>query len=130
MLVSLIFLRMSNMNQHIPLNISPKDLKKILEDESSEKPFIVDVREDSEIAIASFAFSVLHLPLSKAANWSAKIEELLPKGQPIVVVCHAGVRSLNFGIWLLEQGIAKHVWNLVGGIDAWSKDVDSSVPRY
>jgi len=118
------------MNQNIPLNISPKELKKILDDESFEKPFIVDVREDNEIAIASFSFSVLHLPLSKAANWSAKIAELLPNDQPIVVVCHAGVRSLNFGIWLLEQGITKSVWNLVGGIDAWSTDVDESVPRY
>ena len=118
------------MKQKIPLNISPKELNKILEDDSSEKPFIVDVREDNEIAIASFPFSVLHLPLSKAANWSSNIEELLPKDQPIVIVCHAGVRSLNFGIWLLEKGIAKHVWNLVGGIDAWSTDVDNSVPRY
>ena len=118
------------MNQNIPSNISPKELNKILEDDSSEKPFIVDVREDSEIAIASFAFSVLHLPLSKSANWSEKIEELLPKDQPVVIVCHAGVRSLNFSIWLLEQGITKSVWNLVGGIDAWSTDVDQSVPRY
>ena len=118
------------MNQNIPLNISPKDLKQILEDDSSEKPFIVDVRVDNEIAIASFSFSVFHLPLSKAAKWSAKIDELLPKNRPIVIVCHAGVRSLNFGIWLLEQGITKRVWNLVGGIDAWSTDVDQSVPRY
>ena len=118
------------MNQSIPLNISPKELNKILEDDSSEKPFIVDVREDNEIAIASFSFSVLHLPLSKAANWSVNIGELLPNDQPILVVCHAGVRSLNFGIWLLEQGITKSVWNLVGGIDAWSTDVDQSVPRY
>ena len=118
------------MNQHIPFNISPKELNKILEDDSSEKPFIIDVREDDELAIASFAFSVLHLPLSKAANWSGKIGELLPKDKPIVVVCHAGVRSLNFGIWLLEKGKTQRVWNLVGGIDAWSKDVDQSIPRY
>ena len=118
------------MDKHIPLNISPKELNKILEDDSYEKPFIVDVREDDEIAIASFPFAVLHLPLSKAAKWSGNIEELLPKDQPIVVACHAGVRSLNFGIWLLEQGITKSVWNLVGGIDAWSTDVDQSVPRY
>ena len=118
------------MDKHCPLNISPKELNKILEDDSSEKPFIVDVREDNEIAIASFSFSVLHLPLSKAANWSENIGELLPKDQPIVIVCHAGVRSLNFGIWLLEQGLSRRVFNLVGGIDAWSKDIDHSVPRY
>ena len=118
------------MKQKIPLNISPKELNKILEDESSEKPIIVDVREDNEVAIASFPFSVLHLPLSKAEDWSVKIDQLLPKDKPIVVICHAGVRSLNFGIWLLEQGVTKSVWNLVGGIDAWSIDVDQSVPRY
>ena len=118
------------MNQHIPLNIYPKELNKILEADSSEKPFIVDVREDNEIEIASFAFSVLHLPLSQSAEWLGNIKELLPKDQPIVVVCHAGVRSLNFGIWLLEQGITKRVWNLVGGIDSWSTDVDQSIPRY
>ena len=118
------------MNQNIPLNISPKELIKILEDDSSENPFIVDVREDNEIAIASFSFSVLHLPLSKAVEWSTSVGELLPNDQPIVVVCHAGVRSLKFGTWLLEQGITKRVWNLVGGIDAWSRDVDQSVPRY
>ena len=118
------------MNQQIPLNISPKELKKILEDDFSKKPLIIDVREDNEIAIASFSFSVLHLPLSQAANWSGNIVELLPNDKPIVVVCHAGVRSLNFGIWLLEQEITKSVWNLVGGIDAWSTDVDQSVPRY
>jgi rhodanese-related sulfurtransferase len=33
-------------------------------------------------------------------------------------------------MWLLELGIAKSVLNLVGGIDAWSTDVDQSVPRY
>tara|TARA_Y100001968_G_scaffold15170_1_gene12230 strand:+ start:856 stop:1212 length:357 start_codon:yes stop_codon:yes gene_type:complete len=118
------------MIQKIPLNISPKELNRILEDVSSEKPFIVDVREENEIAIASFSFEVLNLPLSKAATWLENIEELLPKDQPIVVVCHAGVRSLNFGIWLLEQGIRKKVWNLIGGIDAWSTEVDRSVPRY
>ena len=118
------------MNQHVPLNVSARELNNLLEDDSFEQPFIVDVREDNEIAIASFSFSVLHLPLSKASNWSAKIGELLPNDQPVVVVCHAGVRSMNFGIWLLEQGISKSVWNLAGGIDAWSTDVDQSVPRY
>ncbi len=118
------------MEQNIPLNISPKELNKILKEDSREKPLIIDVREDNELSIASFSFSVLHLPLSKAAIWSGDIGALLEKDQAVVVVCHAGVRSLNFGMWLLEQGITKRVWNLVGGIDAWSTDVDQSIPRY
>ena len=118
------------MNNNVPLKISPKELNKILEDDSSEKPFIIDVREDNELSVAPFSFSVLHLPLSKAEKWINNISELLPADQQVVVICHAGVRSLNFCLWLLEQGIVKSVWNLVGGIDAWSKDVDQSVPRY
>ena len=118
------------MKHNTPLNISPRELNTILEDDASERPFIVDVREEHEIAIASFSFKVLHLPLSEVANWSAQISELLPQDQPVIVVCHAGVRSMNFGIWLLEQGITKSVWNLAGGIDAWSIDVDQSIPRY
>ena len=50
--------------------------------------------------------------------------------QPVVVVCHAGVRSYHFGLWLLDQPWGLEVWNLEGGIDAWSLQVDPSVPRY
>ena len=119
------------MNQkNTPLNISPKDLYKLLVDDSLRKPFVIDVREDNELAVASFTFSVLHLPLSNASQWIGNLEKLLPKDQSIVVICHAGVRSLNFGTWLLEKGLIKTVWNLEGGIDAWSKEVDHSIPRY
>ena len=49
---------------------------------------------------------------------------------PVVVICHAGVRSWQFGCWLLQQRPDLTVWNLEGGIDAWSVQVDPSVPRY
>ena len=48
----------------------------------------------------------------------------------VVVLCHAGVRSWQFGCWLLAQQPALTVWNLEGGIDAWSVQVDPGVPRY
>jgi rhodanese-related sulfurtransferase len=47
-----------------------------------------------------------------------------------VVLCHAGIRSLHFGLWLLEQNPNRDVWNLEGGIDAWSVEVDPTVARY
>jgi rhodanese-related sulfurtransferase len=47
-----------------------------------------------------------------------------------VVLCHAGVRSWQFGCWLMEAQGYGEVWNLQGGIDAWSVNVDPSVPRY
>ena len=118
------------MNQDAPFNISPLDLNDLLKVDSSTKPIIVDVREDNELVIAPFTFAVLHLPLSKFKSWNDQLGELLPRDQAIVVICHSGVRSLSFGVWLLEQGITQPVWNLEGGIDSWSINVEQSIQRY
>ena len=91
---------------------------------------VVDVREQQELAIAPFPYPVRHLPLSDAENWMGTIDAVLPQSGSIVVLCHAGVRSWNFGCWLLENRPSMNVWNLEGGIDAWSVMVDSAVPRY
>ena len=91
---------------------------------------LVDVREEQELAIAPFPYPVKHLPLSEAQNWMGTLNEFLPPAGPVVVLCHAGIRSWNFGCWLLEQQPAREVWNLEGGIDAWSVMVDPAVPRY
>ena len=91
---------------------------------------VVDVREQQELAIAPFPHPVKHLPLSAAEKWMGSIDDVLPNGGSIVVLCHAGVRSQHFGLWLLEQKTHGEVWNLEGGIDAWSMQVDSQVPRY
>jgi rhodanese-related sulfurtransferase len=47
-----------------------------------------------------------------------------------VVLCHAGIRSWQFGCWLMEVHGYERVWNLHGGIDAWSLEADPQVPRY
>ena len=91
---------------------------------------VVDVREQQELTIAPFPHPVRHLPLSDAEQWMGSIDEVLPQGGSVVVLCHAGVRSWNFGCWLLDNRPSLDVWNLEGGIDAWSVEVDSSVPRY
>ena len=91
---------------------------------------LVDVREDQELTIAPFPDTVEHLPLSQAEDWMGDINNTLSGDGPVVVICHAGVRSWNFGCWLLQQQPSREVWNLEGGIDAWSVTVDPSVPRY
>ena len=118
------------MSQHNPLNISSLDLNDLLKVDSSTKPIIVDVREANELAIAPFTFSVLHLPLSQFKSWKDQLGELFASDKPIVVICHSGVRSLSFGVWLLEEGITQPVSNLEGGIDSWSIHVDQSIQRY
>ena len=49
---------------------------------------------------------------------------------PDVVICHGGIRSWHFGCWLIDTHGYTKVWNLEGGIDAWSVQVDPSLPRY
>ncbi len=113
----------------MPQNLSPKALHQWLTGEAP-KPLLIDVREDDELDIAPFPSPVIHLPLSQASAWMAGLPEKLVKDQPVVVICHVGVRSWNFATWLIEQDWQLEVWNLQGGIAAWSEQVDESVPRY
>ena len=112
-----------------PQPITARDLQCWLADDRPS-PLLVDVREASELAIAPFPADVLHLPLSASSAWLPTLPEAFKVDQPVVVLCHAGVRSHHFGLWLLEQRWELEVWNLEGGIDAWSVQVDPSVPRY
>jgi rhodanese-related sulfurtransferase len=48
----------------------------------------------------------------------------------VAVLCHSGMRSWRFGCWLAQERGYKEVWNVEGGIEAWSREVDPSVPRY
>lgn len=91
---------------------------------------IVDVREDAELALAQLPHAVLHLPLSRHRDWLPQLETLLDRQQTVVVLCHAGIRSWDFGCWLIQEQGYGEVWNLNGGIDAWSREVDPQVPRY
>lgn len=73
---------------------------------------------------------MIHLPLSRSQEWLDQIPELLDRQRPVVVLCHAGMRSWQFASWLIETQGFSDVWNLEGGIEAWSVEVDPSVPRY
>ena len=53
----------------------------------------------------------------------------LPKDTPLYFHCHHGVRSQQAAEFFLNQGF-NEVYNVEGGIDAWSREVDSDVPRY
>lgn len=84
---------------------------------------LLDVREPWEAGIASLPGATL-IPLGTLEH---ALDELEP-GKPIVVFCHHGVRSANARSLLAAHGFdASH---LVGGIDAWSREIDPEVPRY
>lgn len=89
-------------------------------------PRLIDVREPNEFEFAHIAGAEL-LPLSQ---WPAIAEEkLTDPGEPILVLCHHGMRSARAGEFLLRNGFTD-VTNIAGGIDAWSQAVDPTVRRY
>jgi rhodanese-related sulfurtransferase len=58
----------------------------------------------------------------------ARLAEL-DRNAPLVVMCHGGGRSRRVAEYLSSNGF-QHVFNLRGGIDAWSTEIDPQVPRY
>jgi len=111
-----------------PTPISARQLQQRLE--AGEPLQLVDVREAMELEMARLQAPVIHLPLSESEHWIGALRELLDPEREVVVLCHAGVRSWQFGCWLMEAQGFPMVWNLQGGIDAWSVEVDPNVPRY
>lgn len=111
-----------------PLPLRARDLRARLD--AGEPLQLVDVREPAELELASLREPVIHLPLGGSEAWLERIDQLLDRDRDVVVLCHAGIRSWQFASWLIEAQGFPRVWNLQGGIDAWSVEVDPSVPRY
>ncbi len=85
---------------------------------------LLDVREKWEWDIAHIPGSI-HIPLKDIA---ARIGEL-DQNCAIAVVCHHGGRSAKAAAFLLQHEFS-NVYNVSGGIDAWSREIDPSVPLY
>jgi adenylyltransferase/sulfurtransferase len=106
------------------LQISPAELAEKLR--SPNPPRLLDVREPEENQFAALPSSTL-IPLGELQFRWEEIENW--KDEDIVVYCHHGIRSLNAIGQLRHFGFTK-LQNLAGGIDRWSSEVDSAVPRY
>lgn len=87
---------------------------------------LMDVREQSEYEMAKIDGAVLY-PMSGLQTRIDELDGL--KNQHIVVQCHLGGRSLQVTQWLRGRGFER-VQNLTGGIEAWSQQIDASVPQY
>ena len=95
---------------------------------AAQPPLLLDVREPWETAIAAIhveGLRTLQIPMGQIPG---RLGELDP-AQPVVCICHHGVRSAQVVAFLERQGFAA-AYNLAGGIDAWSEQVDPGVPRY
>lgn len=85
---------------------------------------LLDVREPDEIASASIPESQ-NIPMGEIPQ---RIGEL-PREVPIAVLCHHGGRSERVAHFLAAQGFAE-VANVEGGIDAYARQIDSTIPTY
>ncbi|MBA3614132.1 MAG: rhodanese [Nitrospirales bacterium] len=102
--------------------ITVRDLKVRMD--KGDKIFLLDVREPHEYSLAKIDGSVL-IPLGQVPH---SLKQLDPSAE-IVAYCHKGMRSADAVGFLLQQGFS-NVKNLIGGIEAWSIEIDQSVPRY
>jgi rhodanese-related sulfurtransferase len=103
--------------------ITPEEVKAKLD--QGEEFTLLDVREPWEFEAAHMVGAKL-VPMGDIP--SRAHQELDPEDS-IVVVCHHGVRSMNVTAWLRQQGFEK-AQSMRGGIDAWSRRVDGTVPTY
>jgi len=101
--------------------IRAEELKRRLD--AGENLFLLDVRDEYEYEISNIGGQLIPLPeLAKRLNE-------LDVNQNIVTVCKMGQRSVKAAQVLHKAGFT-HVWNLTGGIHAWSDRVDRSVRKY
>ena len=108
-------------------DLSPAELKhRLVSAQRSNRPapLLLDVREPWEYDIAHLENSLL-VPVSEI---EARVNEL-DRQRETVVICHHGIRSMKVA-GLLEHLGFERVLNLRGGLDAWAKEVDPSMPIY
>ena len=102
--------------------ISPQQLKDLFDKKASFD--LLDVREESERDISKIEAGV-HIPIEEITTRYGELD----KKQDIVIYCRSGVRSFQVCRLLEMLGFAR-VRSLVGGINAWSQEIDPSIKKY
>jgi rhodanese-related sulfurtransferase len=105
-------------------NLTAAELAAWLANPTREQPLLLDVREPWEFQTCHIA-GALPMPMHTIPG---KLSELIA-AQPIVCICHHGVRSLQVALFLEQQGFTQAV-NLTGGVHAWAEQVDGAMPTY
>jgi rhodanese-related sulfurtransferase len=91
--------------------------------ERGEDLTLLDVREAWELDVASVP-GVVHIPMGEIAERLGELD----RSKETVVLCRSGRRSLEVAKFLQQNGF--RAVNLAGGILAWSRDVDATIPTY
>jgi rhodanese-related sulfurtransferase len=123
------------MSEHSSEQFSSQPLPQVTVEELAQKLAesrdayqLVDVREPWEVETAGLE-GFINLPLSEYAEWSGEIHTQLDADKETFVMCHHGIRSAQMCQWLMMQGFT-NVKNIAGGIAAYARFVDPTVPQY
>ena len=103
--------------------ITPRELAALLQ--TDDRPYLLDVRNPNEVAIASIPGTDKVIPVDQLAERLNELDTSLE----IVVYCRSGVRS-GRAVDLLKSAGFRKLKNMVGGILRWADDVDTSVAKY
>jgi rhodanese-related sulfurtransferase len=107
--------------------VRPAELPSWLQSHGADA-VVLDVREHAELTAASVkpdGFALVHIPMNEIPG---RLGQLDP-GRAVAVLCHHGARSMRVAMFLQSHGFDT-VANIAGGIEAWSQELDPSVPRY
>jgi len=111
----------------LPIEITPADLAARLV-QGDGAPALLDVRQPEEHAYVKLEPSRL-VPLPELAARLDELASTIGKDAEIVAYCHHGVRSMHAAQFLRAHGFAR-ARSLAGGIEAWTRAIDPSLPRY
>lgn len=108
--------------------VRPNDLSAWIQAQPGARAVVLDVREPWELQTASVqadGFALQAIPMNDIPTRLAELDPAVP----VACLCHHGGRSQRVASYLASQGFT-HVANIAGGINAWSAERDSSIPRY
>ena len=107
--------------------VRPSELSAWIQSHGADA-LVLDVREQNEFRAAAVkpeGFELRHIPMNEIPG---RLGQLDP-GRAVAVLCHHGARSMRVAMFLQANGFDT-VANIAGGIEAWSQELDPSVPRY
>lgn len=112
----------SSHSEDVKLQISPQELAARMTEDPTVKVLDARTREEHEaVKIPGSELVTQELVQTAFNTW--------PKDTPIILYDHTGVRSMDVAAYFLGHGFI-HTKCLAGGIDAYSREVDPSLPRY
>lgn len=106
-----------------PEVIKKIDVQALQQRMQGEGLLVIDVRPDAERAIAPFPGAQVFTPETHERLTG------LPRDTPLAFICHHGISSRNAAEHFRDHGFTD-LYNVEGGIDAWSRLIDPSLPRY